>query len=97
MIHGMNKMRGRKSFFAIKVDLAKAYDKLSWEFIWCILMEDQIPEAMSNVIMHSVTSVETTVMWNGARGIFFVCSGESVKVIQYHLIYLSCVWINCLI
>jgi len=71
MIHSMIKMKGRKRFFAIKVDLSKAYDKLSWEFIWCILTELKLPDNIVNLIMHSVTSVETNVKWNGARTEYF--------------------------
>jgi hypothetical protein len=71
MVHSMNKMKGRKGYFAIKVDLSKAYDKLSWEFIWRTLSEIKLPECLVNLIMHAVTSVETTVKWNGARAEYF--------------------------
>jgi hypothetical protein len=71
MVHSMNKMTGQKGYFAIKVDLSKAYDKLSWDFIWRTLSEIQLPIKMINVIMHSVTSVETNVKWNGARSEYF--------------------------
>jgi hypothetical protein len=71
MIHSMHNMKGKKAYFAIKVDLSKAYDKLNWEFIWRILQEIGIPHKMMNVIMHSVTSVETNVKWNGARADYF--------------------------
>jgi hypothetical protein len=71
MIHTMKRTQSIKGSFAIKVDLSKAYDKLSWEFIWRILYEIKLPDQLINVIMHSVTSVETNVKWNGARGDFF--------------------------
>jgi hypothetical protein len=71
MVHSMNKMKGRKGYFAIKVDLSKAYDKLSWEFIWRTLSEIKLPECLVNLIMHAVTSVETNVKWNGARAEYF--------------------------
>jgi hypothetical protein len=71
MMHSMHRMKGKRGFFAIKVDLAKAYDKISWEFIWRVLMEIKFPEVLINVIMHSVTSVLTNVKWNGARAEFF--------------------------
>jgi len=29
MVHNMNKMKGKKGYFVIKVDLTKAYDMLS--------------------------------------------------------------------
>jgi hypothetical protein len=47
------------------------YDKLSWDFIWRTLSEIQLPIKMINLIMHSVTSVETNVKWNGARSEYF--------------------------
>jgi hypothetical protein len=71
MAHTMHRMKGKRGAFAIKVDLAKAYDKISWEFIWRILVEINFPEALINVIMHSVTSVMTNVKWNGMRTEFF--------------------------
>jgi hypothetical protein len=65
-------MRGKKGAFAIKVDLSKAYDKISWEFIWRILYEIKIPYNMLNVIIHDISSVEiNNVKWNGARTEFF--------------------------
>jgi hypothetical protein len=33
MAHTMHFKKGKEGFFAIKVDLSKAYDKLSWDFI----------------------------------------------------------------
>ncbi|CAI8601467.1 unnamed protein product [Vicia faba] len=40
----------------IKVDLSKAYDKISWECIYRVLVEIQLPENMINNIMHAVSS-----------------------------------------
>ncbi|MCI21391.1 retrovirus-related pol polyprotein LINE-1 [Trifolium medium] len=79
----MHRMKGKKGAFAIKVDLAKAYDKISWEFIWRILVEINFPDALINVIMHSVSSVMTNVKWNGTRAEFFRpqrgCGGREVE------------------
>jgi hypothetical protein len=60
-------MKGGIGYFAIKVYLSKAYDKLNWDFLWRILIELQLPDDIINIIMHSVTSVEMSVKWNGAR------------------------------
>lgn len=67
----MERVKGNACVVAIKVDLSKTYDKLNWEFIWRNLQEIKILESMMNVIMHSVTSVETNVNWNGSRNEFF--------------------------
>ncbi|XP_061356180.1 uncharacterized protein LOC133300618 [Gastrolobium bilobum] len=33
LTHFMSKMRGKKAFMAIKIDLVKAYDRVSWQFM----------------------------------------------------------------
>lgn len=68
----MEKLKGKKrDYFAIKVDLSKAYDKLNWEFIWRTLQEIKLLERMINLIMHTMSSVEINVNWNGVRNRFF--------------------------
>lgn len=78
MIHSMNKMKGKKGFLAIKVDLAKAYDRIRWSFIHAIFLEVGLPQGMIHLIMHCITSVKTNVLWNGSRsGFFFSRQGNS--------------------
>jgi hypothetical protein len=67
----MHKVRGKKGYFAIKVDLAKAYDMLRWDFIHNILKEVGLPMGMVDIIMQGVTSVKTNVNWHGARSAYF--------------------------
>jgi hypothetical protein len=43
MAHTMHFKKGKQGAFAIKVDISKAYDKLSWEFIWRVLSEIDLP------------------------------------------------------
>lgn len=71
LVHSMRKMRGRKGGLAIKVDLAKSYDRLKWSFIHLVLLEAKIPEKLVSIIMTCITSVQTNVMWNGNRSPFF--------------------------
>lgn len=61
IMHIMNKIKSKKGLFTIKLDLSKAYDKPSWEFIWRIFEEIELPLKMTNVIMNGVTSVETNI------------------------------------
>lgn len=39
MVHSMWRMKGRTGYFAVKVDLVKAYDRLRWSFIKDVLEE----------------------------------------------------------
>jgi hypothetical protein len=71
MLHSMTKMRSKVGFFVIKVDLSKAYDRLNWKFIHQVLLEVKLPNAMINVIMNCITSVQSNVLWNGSRSDFF--------------------------
>lgn len=71
MAHSMKKMRRKTGFFAIKVDLSKAYDKHSWHFIRKVLMEVGLPFNMIELIMPGVTSVCSNVNWHGRRTDFF--------------------------
>ncbi|GAU45807.1 hypothetical protein TSUD_87100 [Trifolium subterraneum] len=71
LLHSRNRMTGKRGYFAIKVDLAKAYDMLRWDFIHKTLQEVGFPPGMIEVIMHGVTTVTTNVKWNGARTEYF--------------------------
>lgn len=50
---------------AIKIDLAKAYDQVSWSFLRSILMEIGLPNNWVSLIMSCVTSTQLSVLWNG--------------------------------
>jgi hypothetical protein len=71
MLHSMVRMRSKVGFFAIKVDLAKAYDRLDWSFLHKVLLEVRVPNELISVIMKCVTSVQSNVLWNGARSEYF--------------------------
>ena len=65
IIHSMRKMKGRRSFMAIKVDLEKAYDRLSWSFIRETLIAANLPNDLVRVIMDCIEITSLNVMWNG--------------------------------
>ena len=50
---------------AIKTDLEKAYDKLEWSFIRDTLHRANIPVRLIDIIMSCVTSVSTSILFNG--------------------------------
>ena len=49
----------------IKVDLEKAYDRISWKFIKDTLEKAGLPYLWIKNIMHCVETMRTSVVWNG--------------------------------
>lgn len=83
IVHCMKNLKGKKGFFAIKVDLSKAYDKISWDFIWRNLVEINLHMKIINIIMHGMTSVETNIKWNGSTSEYF-CPNRGIRQ-GYHV------------
>ncbi|CAI8611266.1 unnamed protein product [Vicia faba] len=67
MVHSMNKLKGNKDFFAIKLDLSKAYD-MSWSFIKKVMQQVGIPEKINQIILHCISTVKINVLWQGQKG-----------------------------
>lgn len=64
MLHKCKNSTRKKGFMIWKVDLSKAYDKLSWSFIEKVLYEIQLPDIMIKLIMSYVTSTSFQVILN---------------------------------
>ncbi|KAK9111722.1 hypothetical protein Scep_019241 [Stephania cephalantha] len=64
MIHSMRLMKGKICWFAIKIDLEKAYDHLSWDFICDTLVDAHIPSLLTKVLLSSLQSNSSQVVWN---------------------------------
>ena len=65
LIHTISKKSGRVGYMAIKIDLEKAYDKLEWSFIKDILGKANLPENLIQVIMSCVSTLSSSVLFNG--------------------------------
>lgn len=52
---------------AIKVDLEKAYDRISWRFLEQVLNEAGYPHEMVLRIMKCVNTTSTNVLWHGEK------------------------------
>ena len=50
---------------ALKIDLEKACDKLEWSFIKGMLSRFNFPENLSELIMSCISSVSTSLLFNG--------------------------------
>lgn len=49
----------------IKIDLEKAYDRISWDFIHYTLKEFKLNTDWITLIMNCVSNVNSFVLWNG--------------------------------
>ncbi|KAH1098665.1 hypothetical protein J1N35_015586 [Gossypium stocksii] len=61
----MGDKRKRRNWMAIKLDLEKAYDRVSWDFINTSLIAAIILIFLRNVIMPAIFSASMQILWNG--------------------------------
>ncbi|GAU21723.1 hypothetical protein TSUD_328480 [Trifolium subterraneum] len=66
-IHTMRKSKRKKGDMVFKIDLEKAYDNVSWEFLHLCLIKNGFPPMSIKLIMFCVISSSLSIMWNGRR------------------------------
>jgi hypothetical protein len=64
IVHSMAKIKGKKMFMSIKIDLEKAYDRLNWNFFEKCLTEYKFPPKLINIIHHCITSPSYKILRN---------------------------------
>lgn len=67
IVHFMDRSTTAKGSLAFKIDLEKAYDSISWDFLRETLILYGFPPQIINLIMCCVTSSQLTLLWNGER------------------------------
>ena len=67
MIHSMRRKCGKKGYMAIKVDLEKAYDRISWNYMKKELEELSCPHEMAERIMKCINTTSTSILWHGDK------------------------------
>ncbi|KAL6208769.1 hypothetical protein ACLB2K_019714 [Fragaria x ananassa] len=65
LLHKCKNSKGKKGFMAWKIDLSKAYDKLSWKFIEQVLGEVKIPANFVKLIMSCISTASYQIIVNG--------------------------------
>ena len=63
----MQRMKGKKGFMAIKIDLEKSYGRINWDFFIDILKETGLREQIIDVISNCVSSASMHILWNGSN------------------------------
>ncbi|XP_074266449.1 uncharacterized protein LOC141589722 [Silene latifolia] len=66
LFHYMKNSRSAEGFMAIKLDMAKAYDRIEWEFLKRVLIVMGFDSAWIDRVMACVTTVSFSVLINGS-------------------------------
>ena len=61
LLHSLDTKKGKVGFMAVKVDLAKAYDRLEWSFVHHILNAFHLPRMLIDLIMSCISSTSNIV------------------------------------
>ena len=63
----VRKKKGRRDKFGVlKIDMSKAYDRVSWNFLKVVLTVMNFDSKWINWIMECISSVEYTLLINGS-------------------------------
>lgn len=71
LMHHINLKRGNLKLMAVKLDLAKAYDKVEWSLLERILSLHGLPPKFIHLIMECVSSSSFSVLINRSPSRFF--------------------------
>lgn len=65
VVHSLQRLKGRKGGFILKVNLEKAYDRVDWGFLGKVLKCTGFKPEFVNIILDCIPTAEVAVCWNG--------------------------------
>ncbi|CAL8157860.1 unnamed protein product [Prunus armeniaca] len=86
LMHKFKLSKGKKGFVTWKIDLSKAYDRLNWNFVKCVLLEVGLPTAVIPLIMHCVSTASGQVVNYDKSAI--LCSPNTPKAIAKEISFI---------
>ena len=88
-------MKGKVGEVDLKLDISKAYDRVSWEFLWHVMLEMGFGNEWIELLMMCLSTRTYTVLVNGQEVGPIVLGRGLRKGDPYPLIYLSYVQKDC--
>ena len=64
-LHTIRKQKVKHPFFALKIDMTKAYDRVEWNYLKGILLKMSFNDKWVEMVMRCVTSVKYAVKVDG--------------------------------
>lgn len=74
ILNSMNLKKGKYGWFALKLDLEKAYDRMEWSFLKNCLLALDVDQHSITMIMNRVANASSTILVNGKKTESFIHS-----------------------
>lgn len=92
IVHSLRSTKARRGGMVIKIDMEKAYDRISWDFLEETLRDAAIPEHLISVIMHITSTSKCRLLWNGEATDYIQPTRGLQQEILSPRYCLSCAW-----